>query len=118
ALRSHGVTTALVFGAHFPEAQDIFFAEAEASRLRIISGMVMSDRGLLPPLHQTPQEAYEASRELIHRWHGKGRLRYAVTPRFALSASEAMLEMARRLLQEAPGLYFQTHLNENRNEIA
>lgn len=118
ALRANGVTTSLVFGSHFPQAQDIFFSEAEASGLRIISGMVLSDRGLLAPLHQTPREAYEASMRLIHRWHGRGRLRYAVTPRFALSASEAMLEVARELLEAAPGLYFQTHLNENLDEIA
>lgn len=117
-LLSHGVTTALVFGAHFPEAQEVFFQEAEASGLRITSGLVISDRRLLPPLHLTPEEALEHSQALISRWHGRGRLRYAVTPRFAISASEEMLKVAQRLLESAPDLYFQTHLNETEEEVA
>jgi len=78
----------------------------------------LSDRQLRPELHQLPQAAYRDSTALIRRFHGQGRLLYAVTPRFALSASEAMLEVCQTLLQENPGVRFQTHLNENRQEIA
>lgn len=117
-LISHGVTTALVFGSHFAGAQDVFFQEALPTGLRITSGLVVSDRLLLDPLHVTPEQAFEASRTLIERWHGQGRLRYAVTPRFALSASDAMLDACRRLLELAPDLYFTTHLNETVDEVA
>jgi len=41
-----------------------------------------------------------------------------VTPRFALSASEAMLEICQSLMSERDGLRFQTHINENLGEIA
>src|ERR1700686_3900691 len=58
------------------------------------------------------------SADFIRRFHGKCRLLYAVTPRFALSASEAMLEVCQTLLRENPGVRFQTHINENRDEIA
>jgi guanine deaminase len=118
ALAAHGTTTALVFGAHFAGATASLFEASEKSGLRIVSGMVLSDRRLRPDLHQLPADAYRESTDLIRRFHGKGRLLYAVTPRFALSTSEAMLEVCQTLLCEHPGVRFQTHLNENRQEIA
>jgi guanine deaminase len=117
ALARNGTTTALVFGAHFPGAQEVLFEQAAASGLRIASGLVVSDRNLLPELHTTPETAYEESRALIERWHGRGRLRYAVTPRFSVSCTEAMLEVCGRLQDEFDGLLFTSHLNENRSEI-
>lgn len=118
ALASHGTTTALVFGAHFASATAALFEAAEASGLRIVSGMVFSDRLLRAELHQLPENAYRESTALIGRFHRRGRLLYAVTPRFALSTSEAMLEMCGTLLREHEELRFQTHLNENTVEIA
>lgn len=118
ALASHGTTTALVFGAHFADATAALFEEAARSGLRITSGLVVSDRLLRPELHRTPQEAYRDSGELIRRFHGLGRLRYAVTPRFALSATETMLEICQTLMAEHEGLRFQTHINENSGEVA
>ncbi len=118
ALAAHGTTTALAFGAHFAPATAALFEAAEQAGLRLISGLVLSDRDLRPELHQTPRQAYDASRALVERFHRRGRLRYAVTPRFALSNSEAMLEVCQTLLHEQQGLYLQTHLNENVTEIA
>jgi guanine deaminase len=118
ALAAHGTTTALVFGAHFAGATASLFEAGAASGLRIVSGMVLSDRRLRPELHQRPEDAYRESSALIRRFHGEGRLLYAVTPRFAMSASEAMLEVCQTLLRENPGVRLQTHLNENREEIA
>jgi guanine deaminase len=118
ALVSHGTTTALVFGAHFASATAALFEGAESTGLRIVSGMVLSDRLLRPELEQRPETAYRDCRALIERFHGKGRLLYAVTPRFALSASEEMLEVCQTLLRENSGTRFQTHLNESCAEIA
>ena len=117
ALASHGTTTAMVFGAHFAPATAALFEAAGKSGLRIIAGMVLSDRRLRPELHQTPDGAYRDSSELIRCFHGRGRLFYAVTPRFAFSTSEAMLEVCQTLLREHEGLRLQTHLNENAREI-
>jgi guanine deaminase len=117
-LVSHGTTTALVFGAHFAAATAALFEAGRASGLRIASGLVMSDRRLRPELHQTPESAYRDSSDLIRCFHGRGRLLYAVTPRFAFSASEAMLEVCQTLRREHAGLRFQTHINENPQEIA
>jgi guanine deaminase len=118
ALASHGTTTALVFGSHFAGATAALFEAASCAGLRVASGLVLSDRMLRPELHQTPESAYRDCTDLIGRFHGQGRLRYAVTPRFALSASEAMLQICQALLAGNPDLLFQTHMNENREEIA
>ncbi len=117
AFASHGTTTALVFGSHFPGATAALFKAAADRGLRIFSGLVLSDRHLRPELHQSPEAAYRDSKALIDCFHGKRRLGYAVTPRFALSASEGMLEVCQSLLRETPGLRFQTHINEQRGEI-
>lgn len=116
-LASHGTTTALAFGAHFPGATAAMFEAADAAGLRLIGGMVLSDRMLRAELHQHPEPAYRDSLELIRRFHGHGRLLYAVTPRFAMSASEEMLELCQTLMREHEGLRFQTHINENPLEI-
>lgn len=118
ALAAHGTTTALAFGAHFAPATAALFESAQDAGVRMISGLVLSDRRLRPELHQSPDDAYRASTALIARFHQRGRLLYAVTPRFALSTSEAMLEVCQALLREHDGLRVQTHLNENLAEIA
>ncbi len=116
-LVSHGTTTALVFGSHFASAMEVFFTEAAKSGLRIVSGLVVSDRLLRPELHTTPELAYWQSKALIEAFHGQGRLLYAVTPRFSLSASEGMLEACGALLSEFPSVRFTSHINENLQEI-
>jgi guanine deaminase len=113
----NGTTTAMVFGAHFKDAMHAFFQEAERTGLRITSGMVLSDRMLRPELHQTTEYALESGLELIQTWHGRGRLRYAVMPRFSLSCSNAMLAVCRTILESSPGVFFHTHINENPREI-
>jgi guanine deaminase len=96
----------------------MLFEAADAAGLRIVSGQVLSDRLLRPELHQSAESAYRDSSELIRRFHRRGKLLYAVTPRFALSASEAILEVCQTLLSETEGIRFQTHLNENALEIS
>ena len=80
------------------------------------SGLVVSDRILRPDLLSSPQTGLEESRRLIDRWHGRGRLRYAVTPRFSLSTSDDMLATCGELLTD--DVWFTSHINENRAEVA
>ncbi len=82
-LLRNGTTTALVFGSVHPQSVDAFFEQAEALNLRMIAGKVLMDRNAPDYLTDTPETGYADSKELIERWHGKGRLHYAVTPRFA-----------------------------------
>jgi guanine deaminase len=117
-LAKNGTTTALVFGAHFATAMGVFFEEAEKSSLRITAGLVLGDRNLKDELHTTPQRAFTESLELARTWHNKGRLRYAVTPRFSVSCSEALLKTCQDLLAENPDLFFTSHMNEQLEEIS
>jgi guanine deaminase len=113
-----GTTTALVFGSHFAPAVDLLFEKATERGLRISSGLVVGDRMLRPELHTTAQRAYDEGRELARRWHQKGRNRYAVTPRFALSCTDELLESCSALHDDTAGCWFTSHINENPAEIA
>ena len=95
---------------------DELFAAAQRRGLNITSGLVLSDRILRPDLLNSPQTALTDSADLILRWHDHGRLRYAVTPRFSLSASDDMLDACAELLGK--GVWFTSHINENLAEIA
>jgi guanine deaminase len=113
-----GTTTALVFGSHFAGAVHVLFEEAARVGLRVTSGLVLSDRILREDLFTTPDRAYAEGLELATKWHGVGRTRYAVTPRFALSCTDPLLESAGALLRDVPDAFFTSHVNENREEIA
>ncbi len=112
-----GTTTSLVFGSHFASAVDVMFEAAHVAGLRVTTGLVVSDRSLRTELLSTPDRAYDEARELAQRWHGVGRLRYAVTPRFSFSASDAMLESCAATFKEVTGSWFTSHVNENLAEI-
>jgi guanine deaminase len=117
-LAQAGTTTALVFGAHFAPAVDALFTEAARVGLRVTSGLVVSDRLLRPELLTTPQRSYDEGKVLADRWHGVGRSRYAVIPRFSLSCSNELLDSCRALLKDVDGSWFTSHINENTREIA
>ncbi len=113
----HGTTTTVAFCTSHPESAEAFFAEAERRGVRALGGKVLMDRGAPPPLLDTPERAFEESRALIERWHGRGRLGYVVTPRFALTSTPAQLDVAAALMTLRSDLWLQTHLSENHAEI-
>ena len=117
-LLRNGTTTALVFGTVHKQSVDAFFAASARRDLRMIAGKVLMDRNAPDYLTDTDESGYADSCELIERWHGKGRLHYAVTPRFAPTSSSAQLTLAGELFRQYPDLYMHTHLSENRQEIA
>ncbi len=116
-LLRNGTTTALVFASVHPRSVDAVFAEAERLGMRLIAGKVLMDRNAPEGLCDTPRSGYEQSAELIERWHGRGRLGYAITPRFAPTSSEEQLELAGLLWREHPSLWLQSHVAENRDEL-
>ncbi|MHB0765080.1 guanine deaminase [Stutzerimonas sp. NM35] len=116
-LLRNGTTTALVFGSVHKESVDAFFEQAHKLDLRMIAGKVLMDRNAPDYLTDTAESGYADSKALIERWHGKGRLHYAVTPRFAPTSTPEQLALAGKLFQEYPDLYMHTHLSENRKEI-
>jgi guanine deaminase len=117
-LLANGTTTALVFATAHKVSAEALFAEAFRRNMRIATGKVLMDRSAPAGICDTAETGYMESRALIHAWHGKGRLGYAVTPRFALTSSERQLELAGRLIAEHPGVKLHTHLSENHEELA
>jgi len=123
-LIKNGTTSVMTFCTSFKQSVEAFFKAAENRNLRMVAGKVMMDRHAPDELCDNPDNSYSDSKELIEKWHNKGRLRYAVTPRFAPTSSSSQLKQAARLLNEYPsddqtkGVLLQTHLNENDEEIA
>jgi guanine deaminase len=113
-----GTTSAAVYCTVHPQSVDAFFEESAKLGTRMIAGKVLMDRNAPAALHDTAQQGYDESRALIGKWHGNGRQLYAVTPRFAASSTPAQMEMAGALWQEHPGTYLQSHVSENRREVA
>lgn len=113
-----GTTTALVFGTVHKESVDAFFEACEVRNLRMIAGKVMMDRNAPDYLTDTAESSYIDSKALIEKWHNKGRLRYAVTPRFSPTSTEEQLAKAGQLLAEYDDVYMHTHISENVDEVA
>ncbi len=116
-LLQQGTTSAMVFATVHPQSVDAFFEQALALNLRMICGKVLMDRHAPTALRDTAETGEADSRQLIGRWLGRGRLHYAVSPRFAPTSSPQQLLRAGQLLRDCPGLYLHTHLAENRREI-
>jgi guanine deaminase len=122
AFAAAGTTTALVYGAVYEASLDATFRAAEAHGIRAIVGKVMMDRGTydatIDPSTILDRTLAESAR-LIERWHGAdgGRLRYAVTPRFAVTCTAELLRES-AALAASTGAYWQTHASEDAGEIA
>ncbi len=117
ALLAHGSTAACVFPTVHKGSCDALFAAADSRGMRLIAGKCLMDRHAPPALLDTVTSAERDSIALIERWHGRGRLAYAHTVRFAPTSSDAQLALAGRLLKAYPGTYMQTHVAENRDEV-
>jgi guanine deaminase len=112
-----GTTTVMTYCTVHPESVDAFFEAALEKNRRVIAGKVLMDRNAPPALLDTAKTGYDQSKALIAKWHGKGRLQYAITPRFAPTSTHEQLEAAGELWKEHPGTYMQSHLSENLGEI-
>lgn len=116
-LLMNGTTTAVSYGPLFYNATDIFFEELNKRNMRFITGNTMMDRNGPDSLLLSTQENYDVANKLIDKWHNKGRLSFCISPRFAISCSDKVLELCGALKKAHPDAYIQTHLDENTNEI-
>lgn len=116
-LFQHGTTAALVFCSVHKVCTEVLFAAAEACGMALITGKTMMDRNATPAVQDEPETGARETEELYTAWHGRDRLRYAVTPRFAVTSSEAQLRLSGELLGTLPGALMQTHLSESPGEI-
>ncbi len=117
ALLASGTTSAVVFPTVHKVSVDALFAAASARGMRLITGKVLMDRNAPAGLCDDVTHAEADCIDLIDRWHGKDRLAYAVTVRFAPTSTPAQLTMAGRLCAAYPDTYMQTHVAENRDEV-
>jgi guanine deaminase len=113
-----GTTTALVFCSVHPGSVDALFEAARRRGMRMIAGKVLMDRNAPASLRDTARRGYDESKALIAKWHGRDRLLYAITPRFAASCSPAQLDAAGALWREFPDVRVHTHVSESLDEVA
>ncbi|MET3930040.1 guanine deaminase [Lysobacter sp. OAE881] len=114
----NGITTSCVYCTVFPQSVDALFEEAERLGMRIAAGKVLMNRNAPDYLLDTTQSGYDDSKALIRKWHGRGRIMYAITPRFAPTSTDDQLQSAGELWSEFPDCYMQTHVSENVDEVA
>ena len=117
-LLRNGTTTAVAFCTVHPQSAEAFFTESQRRNTLMLGGKVLMDRNCPQALRDTTQRGYDEAKALIGRWHGRGRQHYAIAPRFAITSSEAQLEATGALAREHPDCHIETHLSENRAEIA
>ena len=118
ALLAHGTTAAVAFPTAHKVSADALFAGAQQRGMRVITGKVLQDRHSPDGLRDDVVQAERDCIDLIQRWHGRDRLAYAVTVRFAPTSSPEQLAMAGALCASDATLYMQTHVAENRAEVA
>lgn len=116
-LTAHGTTTAVAFCSVHATSVEALFAAAEARDMAMVAGKVMMDRNAIPEVQDTPQQGYDDSKRLLQTWHGRGRQRYAITPRFAITSTPEQMEATGALVREHPDCHVQTHMSENLDEI-
>ncbi len=115
--RACGTTTIASFCTIHPVSVEAFFQEAGRRGQRVVAGKTCMDRNAPERLRDTAKRAYDQSKALIARWHGKGRISYAITPRFSPTSSPEQLEALGALWAEHPSCLMQTHLAEQKEEV-
>lgn len=115
---AHGTTTQTSFCTIHPQSVDAFFEAAAARNMAVVAGKTCMDRNAPDSLRDTAKTAYDDSKALLEKWHGKGRATYAITPRFSPTSTPDQLTALGALWAEHPYCLMQTHLSEQLPEIA
>lgn len=115
---AHGTTTVSSFCTIHPQSVDALFEAAVARNMAVIAGKTCMDRNAPDNLRDTAQSAYDDSKSLLEKWHGKARATYAITPRFSPTSTPEQLSALGALWAEHPNCLMQTHLSEQLPEIA
>ena len=114
---AHGTTTLTSYCTIHPESVDTFFEAAETRNMAVIAGKTCMDRNAPDSLRDSAKSAYDDSKSLLEKWHGRGRATYAITPRFSPTSTPEQLEALGALWAENPEVLMQTHLSEQLPEI-
>lgn len=117
-LLANGTTSAMVFATSHPLSAEAFFAESHRLNTRMITGNVLMDQNAPEPLCVPAEQSIRDTQNIIDNWHERGRQHVAITPRFAITSSPEQLRLAGELYTSYDSVYLQTHLAENRDEVA
>ena len=117
-ITANGTTTVASYATIHSHSADALFEAAQARGQAVVTGKTCMDRNAPDNLRDTAQSAYDDSKALITRWHGKGRARYAITPRFSPTSTPEQLGALGALWAEYPDCLMQTHLSEQPDEVA
>jgi guanine deaminase len=111
-------TTTVIDHLSVAHADRAFEAAGEMG-IRGLLGKVLMDQRAPEGLLEETKTALAETEQLIQQYHGSfnDRVRYAVTPRFAVSCSEECLRGARALADKYDGVRIHTHASENQSEI-
>ena len=115
---THGTTTLTSFCTIHPQSVDAFFEAAAARNMAVVAGKTCMDRNAPDTLRDDAKSAYDDSKALLQKWHGRGRATYAITPRFSPTSTPDQLAALGALWAEHPECLMQTHLSEQLPEIA
>jgi guanine deaminase len=115
---ANGTTTVASYTTIHAGSVDAFFEAAAARNMRVVAGKTCMDRNAPDDLRDSAQSAYDDSKALIGKWHGRGRAHYAITPRFSPTSTPDQLAALGALWAENPDCLMQTHLSEQHDEIA
>ena len=117
-LLANGTTSAMVFATSHPLSAEAFFAESHRLNTRMITGNVLMDKNAPAQLCVPAEQSIRDTQDIIDNWHERGRQHVAITPRFAITSSPEQLRLAGELYASYDSVYLQTHLAENRDEVA
>jgi len=117
-LLANGTTSAMVFSTSHPLSAEAFFAESHKLNTRMITGNVLMDQNAPEQLCVPAEQSIRDSQDIIDNWHERGRQHVAITPRFAITSTPKQLRLAGELYASYDSVYLQTHLAENRDEVA
>jgi len=113
-----GTTTSLLYATVHAEGTRMAFRAAEEAGVRAAIGKVMMDRNAPAELLEETSASLTEADALCAEWNGaaEGRLRYAFTPRFAITCSAGLMRGVAGLAADH-GALIQTHLAENPDEL-
>jgi guanine deaminase len=116
-LLRQGTTAALVFGSQYPEANAHLFELGLTLGMSLALGETLQDQDGEAGFSTDRHAILAGVEEQIRTWHGRARLRYALTPRFSPSCSTELLHACGAIFAQQPDLLIQTHINESTAEI-
>ena len=116
-LFKNGTTSALAFCSSHKVGAEALFKAAQKNSMALITGKTLMNRNAIAAVHDEVEQGAIDTLSLHETYHGKGRLRHAVSPRFAITSTEAQLKSTGELLQLCKGAVMQTHISESVSEI-